>query len=77
MLRQAYRDSPKLYPELHQYATFFHGIRQVDLSFSFNEFYRFFEVTAGNFDRDTKQADKMVTFGILDKLPFLNEVSLL
>ena len=76
MLRQAYRDSPKLYPELHRYATFFHGIRQIDLSFSLNEFYRFFEVTAGDFDSHMKPANQMVTFDVLNKLPFLNEVNL-
>lgn len=76
LLQQAYRDSPKLYPELHRYATFFHGIRQVDISFAFMDFYRFFQVTAGGFDRQKKRERQKMTFEVFDRMPFLNKVSL-
>ncbi|KAF1974349.1 hypothetical protein BU23DRAFT_553411 [Bimuria novae-zelandiae CBS 107.79] len=74
LLRDAYRDTPKLYPELQRYATFLHGIRKIDICFGFIDFYRFFKVTVGGFDRQPKRRNQTITCDVLDKLLFLNEI---
>lgn len=75
MLQEIYRSDPKLYPELHRYATFLHGVRVVDMSFSFIDYYRFFEVTAGEFASQKKREWQKTTCSVFEKLPFLSQVS--
>lgn len=75
LLRATYRESPQLYPELKRYATMFHGIRKVDISFGFVDFYRFFKVTAGGFDSQPRQRLRTMTCDVFIKMPFLKEVS--
>lgn len=74
LLLEAYRDAPKLYPELKRYAAFSQGIRKIDISFDFVNFYRFFKVTTGGFH---EQGDPCgtYTYEVFETMPHLNEVS--
>ena len=75
MLQEAYRSDPRSYPELRRYATFLHGVRKVDISFGFMDYYRFFEVTVGDFAIQKRRTMQKMTYSVFEQIPFLDQVS--
>ncbi|KAF9735119.1 hypothetical protein PMIN06_001464 [Paraphaeosphaeria minitans] len=73
LLAVVYRDAPKIYPELKRYGDFSQGVRKVDISFDFISFYRFFQVTAGEFGKDCLQRCTL-SCNVFEKMPQLNEI---
>ncbi|KAH8726804.1 hypothetical protein GQ44DRAFT_612864 [Phaeosphaeriaceae sp. PMI808] len=74
ILADCYREYPRIYPQLKQYATFGHGLRRVHIEMSFLDTMHFFQVTVGNF-KLYLQSD-CISFSVYEKLPHLKEISI-
>lgn len=71
-LSKCYSRYPRIYPELHQYATLRHGIQKISLGMDFLSAMHFFKVQARDFQRFCTFRDP--TYEILERLPNLNEI---
>jgi hypothetical protein len=70
---ECYHYHPRIYPQLKQYATFRHGIRQIDLEMDFINYMHFFKVTTGGFERYLASG---ISYEVLDQLPHLDKIAL-
>jgi hypothetical protein len=70
---ECYHYHPRIYPQLKQYATFRHGIRQIDLEMDFINYMHFFKVTTGGFERFLAGG---ISYEIFDQLPHLDKIAL-
>jgi hypothetical protein len=71
-LAKTYKNYPKLYPHLNQYATMRHGIRKIHMHMDFLPSMHFFKVTAGGFHHFWQ--DYHTNYHVLEQLPHLNEL---
>ncbi|CAO2657289.1 Nn.00g034150.m01.CDS01 [Neocucurbitaria sp. VM-36] len=71
-LADTYKRFPKIFPELKQYATLWHGIRRVSLQMGFLDYFNFFKVTVGGFERFWRP--NHVDYELFEQLPHLNEL---
>jgi hypothetical protein len=73
-LAECYKQHPKIYPHLKQYATFRHGLRKIRLTFGFIGYMHFFKVIIGGFDRYLRPGS--LSYEVFEQLPNLSEISL-
>jgi hypothetical protein len=74
-LADCYKQYPRIYPHLQQYATFRHGIRQIYLCMNFIDYMHLFKVTKGGFERYTKRPGA-ITYEVFEQLPNVSEIAL-
>jgi hypothetical protein len=70
-LVKTYKQFPKIYPHLKQYATFRHGIRKVSMQMDFLNYFHFFRITAGGFKQYWKP---YLDYEVFEMLPHLSEL---
>lgn len=73
-LADCYRQYPRIYPQLKQYATFRHGIHKISIKMDFLSYMHFFRVTAGGFERYHKPGS--MTYTVLERLPNLKYIAI-
>jgi hypothetical protein len=73
-LANSYRQNPRIFPQLKQYATFRHAIRRIHMGMDFISSMHFFKVTIGGFDRYLYPGS--LSFEVFDQLPNLNEITI-
>jgi hypothetical protein len=73
-LADCYKQYPRIYPDLTQYATFRHGIRQLYLHMNFLNYMHFFKVTTGDFACYLRPG--AISHEVFEQLPHLNEIAL-
>jgi len=71
-LSKCYGRFPRIYPELHRYATLRHGVQKISLGMDFHSFMHFFKVQAGGFQQLQKPRDP--TYEVFERMPHLNEI---
>jgi hypothetical protein len=70
-LAKTYKQYPKLYPQLKQYATFRHDIRKLCMQMDFLDYLYFFKVSTGGFQQYWKP---YLDHEVFDQFPHLNEL---
>jgi len=73
-LADCYKQYPKIFPHLRQYATFRHGIRRIYMDMNFFNYMQFFRVTVGGYER--YQELDSVSYEVLDQLPHLTDIAI-
>ncbi|KAF1838565.1 hypothetical protein BDW02DRAFT_624136 [Decorospora gaudefroyi] len=73
-LAKTYKQYPRIYPHLHQYATVLHGIRKMSIQMDFLSYLHFFKITTAGFAQYWKPRD--VDYEVFEQLPHLNELVL-
>jgi hypothetical protein len=71
---QCYYHHPRIYPQLKQYATFRHGLRQIYLEMGFIDYMHFFEVTTGGFERYLDPGE--ISYKVFEQLPHVKKITL-
>ncbi|KAF2856759.1 hypothetical protein T440DRAFT_494558 [Plenodomus tracheiphilus IPT5] len=71
-LATLYKQYPRIYPHLDQYATFAHGIRKIHLCMDYRSYLRFFKVTAGGFEKYWSHYN--TGYEMFEQLPQLSEI---
>ncbi|KAJ4992704.1 hypothetical protein SVAN01_01750 [Stagonosporopsis vannaccii] len=74
VLSKCYGCFPRIYPELHRYATLRHGVRKISLSMNFHSFIHFFKVQIGGFQQ--LQKSQGPAYDIFERMPNLNEIEI-
>ncbi|KAH3920662.1 hypothetical protein HBI56_219130 [Parastagonospora nodorum] len=72
-LADNYRNHPRIYPQLEQYATFRHGLRSIYLSMDFIAYMHFFKVSVGSFKQYLLPGS--ISYEIFEELPNLNQIT--
>jgi len=72
-LADNYRNYPRIYPQLKQYATFRHGLRHIALSMGFVAYMHFFKVNVGSFKQYLLPGS--ISYEVFDKLPNLKHLT--
>jgi hypothetical protein len=73
-LADSYRQYPRIFPQLKQYATFRHAIRRIYIGMDFISSMHFFKVTIGGFDRYLYPGS--ISYEVFDQLPNLGEITI-
>ncbi|KAJ4374213.1 hypothetical protein N0V83_002954 [Neocucurbitaria cava] len=73
-LAATHQKYPKIFPELRQYATLWHGVRRVSLQMDFLEYFHFFKVRVGGFEKFWRL--NYVDYEVFEQLPHLNEINI-
>jgi hypothetical protein len=71
---ECYYHHPRIYPQLKQYATFRHGLRQIYLEMGFIDYMHFFKVTTGEFERYLDPG--AISYEVFEQLPYLKKIAL-
>jgi hypothetical protein len=71
-LARTYKQHPKIYPQLKQYATLSQGIRRIWIQMDFLQYLKFFKVTARGFQQYWRT--RGLDYEVFEQLPYLNEL---
>ncbi|KAH9868455.1 hypothetical protein J1614_007527 [Plenodomus biglobosus] len=71
-LAKLYKQYPRIYSHLDQYATFAHGIRKVHMRMDYYSYFRFFKLTVGGLRGSWPRLNP--GYDMLERLPSLNEL---
>lgn len=74
-LADCYKQYPRIFPQLGQYATFRHGIGRVQLEMDFIAYMHFFRVNIGSFRLHLRPGS--ISYEIFEQLPHLSHIAIL